>query len=105
MVAPLTAFQKKVSSLNVGDVHVYHVGHLAADIASSPSLTNIQMQTRGLHLMGRVSLRQRRVKNVVETLHGRPIAEGTEYSLKVLQPIHSVDFDTARKVHLEDIAI
>lgn len=105
MAAPLTAFQKKVSSLKVGEVHVYHVGHLAADIASSPSLTNIQMMVRGLHLMGRVGMRQRRVTNTVETLHGRPITDGTEYAFVVRQPIGSVDFDTARKVHLEDITV
>ncbi len=104
MVDPVTAFKTKAVKLIVGDVHVYHVGHLASDAASSPSLTQIAMFAHGLHLMGRVSLKQFPVRNVVGTLHGEVLPRATHYEFKVLAPIGPVDFDVARKVHLESLA-
>lgn len=91
MIDPVSSFKSKTVHTLVGDTLVYHVGNLGADIASSPTLTQIQMFTNGLHLMGRVGLRQKRV------------SQGIEYSLKVIQPVHALDFDTARKTYLNNL--
>ncbi len=90
MKDPVAEFKLKVVQTPKGETLVYHVGFLASDIASSPTLTNIQIFANGLHLMGRVGLRQRRIGS-----------RSTEYSMKVLQPVHVVDFDTARKAFLD----
>lgn len=96
MKDPVAEFKVNVVRTPKGGVHVYHLGSLASDIASSPTLTNIQMFANGLALMGRVGLRQAR-----KTMEfGDPI---TEYSLKILQPVHVIDFDTARKAFLDSV--
>jgi hypothetical protein len=91
MKDPVADFKSRVVQTPKGATFVYHVGSLASDTASSPTLTNIQMFAYGLHLMGRVGLRQRRVDF------------GFEYSFVVLQPVHIVDFDTARKTYLDNL--
>jgi hypothetical protein len=70
---------------------------LAADSASSPDLTMIRMLAHGLSLMGRVALFQKRAPG---TAPNRPM----QYTLTVLEPVRTPDFDTARKVHLESIS-
>lgn len=102
MIDPVTEWKQKVVQANIGDVLVYHRGLLGADMTSSPSLTNIAGFARGLFIMGRVGLRQTRKKHTVETLGGSFVHEATEYSMKLLQPVHPNDFDTARKVNLND---
>lgn len=100
-------FKTLVVQRNPGDVYVYHVGHLAADIGSSPALAHIQAMARGLQLMGRVELSQKRIRiPSVNTETGEQYwIHRTEYALRVLpgQRINSKDFDTARKAHLEDM--
>lgn len=100
---PVSRFKSKALSASVGTVLVYHVGELAFDTASSPTLTQIQMMAHGLYLMGRVALRQRRVKNVTGMLRGDFLPTATEYTFKVLHDIGPVDFETARKLHLASI--
>lgn len=91
MKDPVADFKTRVVQTPKGATFVYHVGSLASDTVSSPTLTNIQMFANGLHLMGRVGLRQRRVET------------GFEYSFIVFQPIHPVDFDVARKTYLDNL--
>jgi hypothetical protein len=95
MSDPVADFKAVLVQRNPGEVHVYHIGHISEDAASSPTVANLQIFTHGLHLMGRVGLRQ---KNLM--VGGERV---TEYSLKVLQPIHPMDFDVARKAHLADL--
>lgn len=106
---PVEDFKNLVVQRNPGDIYVYHVGHLAADIASSPALANIQMMTRGLQLMGRVRLMQKRIRipSVVPETGEHFFVHKTEYMLQVLpgQRINIKDFDTARKAHLDDMRI
>ncbi len=101
MKDPIADFKAAVVRCKPNDVHVYHVGALGADISSSPTLTNIQMFAYGLYLMGRVGLRQQRV-NIVTDVEGITVPR-TEYSMRLLQPVHVLDFDTARKAYLNSV--
>lgn len=101
MEDPVTEFKTKVVQTPKGATVVYHVGHLALDISSSPTLTNIQMFAYGLYLMGRIGLRQRRVSHINPAVVGGSISQ-YEYSLVVLAPVHATDFDTARKTYLDN---
>ncbi len=103
MKDPIADFKAAVVRCKPNDVHVYHVGFLGSDISSSPTLTNIQMFAYGLHLMGRVGLRQRRVAQVDEAVPGAAVRYPTEYSMRILQPVHTLDFDTARKAYLNSV--
>ena len=100
MKDPIADFKSAVVHTPKGGVHAYHVGLLGADISSSPTLTNIQMFAYGLYLMGRVGLRQKRIK--IETDALVPVFK-TEYTMVILQPVHHVDFDTARKTYLNSL--
>ncbi len=89
--SPVDLFKEDVRRLSQGTTHVYHIGNLQEDRQGSPSLNNIAIMAYGLHLIGKVGLRQRRTTS------------GTEYALKVLQPINPIDFDRARRQWLESL--
>ncbi len=101
MKDPVADFKATVANVKPGEILVYHVGALGAEISSSPTLTHIQMMAYGLYLMGRVGLRQKRME-VATDLPGITVPR-TEYSFKVLQPINVLDFDTARKTYLDSL--
>lgn len=101
MKDPIADFKSMVVHTPQGAVQVYHVGALGADISSSPTLTNIQMFTYGLYLMGRIGLRQKRI--TFDTTLMVSIAPRTEYSFVVLQQVSHLDFDTARKTYLDSL--
>ena len=101
MKDPIADFKSAVVRCKPNDVHVYHVGFLGSDISSSPTLTNIQMFAYGLYLMGRVGLRQQRV--TIKTDIAEIDIFKTEYSMRILQPVHTLDFDTARKAYLNSV--
>lgn len=103
MKDPIADFKANVVRSQPGEEVVYHVGLLALEISSSPTLTNIQMFAYGLHEMGRVGLRQRRIPVYRDGADSELLRHTTEYSLKVLHPINPVDFDTARKTYLTNL--
>lgn len=93
--SPDDRFRENVRKLRVGDTHVYHVGDLRAERLESPSLNNIAAMASGLHLLGKVGLRSKRIATNPKAL------SAYEYSFKVLKPINPIDFDSARKAWLK----
>lgn len=102
MKDPIADFKAKVIRSQPNETVVYHVGALGADISSSPTLTNIQMFVYGLYLMGRIGPRQTRIAITAED-GVTVLRHTTEYSMKIVQPVHAVDFDTARKAYLNNL--
>lgn len=109
VIDPVTEFKSRITHLQPGETLDYHTGHLAADAASSSSVSNIQMFTHGLYLIGKASLRQKRGKkwepsaDLVEHPEGGFWTYPTTYTIRIAAPILPADFDVARKAHLDSL--
>ena len=89
MEDPVIRFRNEVSKLKTGEKHVYYQGHLASAISSSPTLNVVRILATGLYMLGKAELLQTR------------IIGGTEYAIRMRQPIHPADFDRGRKLWLQ----